>query len=186
MHELQVGERVMALLPGGGYAEKVAAHAGSAMRVPEGFAWEEAGAFPETFLTAFLNLFILGGAGEGSTVLVHGGGSGVGTSAIALCREAKVRVIVTAGSDAKCARCRDLGAEAINYHTEDFRESVLEKTGGRGVDVILDMVGGGYIPRLTRADGARAATACIHLRRRILSGQPVQGSGASLSAASLP
>lgn len=136
----QPGERVMALLAGGGYAHEVVVHHGSAMHVPEALSDEEAAAFPEVFLTAFLNLFLLARAREGETVLVHGGGSGVGTAAITLCKLARIRVIVTAGSDEKCARCLEHGADlAINYRTEDFAEKA------RGVNVILDHIGARYL-----------------------------------------
>ncbi len=140
------GERVMALLPGGGYAEWAVVHAGSAMRVPKCFSDEEAGAFPEVFLTAFLNLFLLGAPPPGGSVLVHGGGSGVGTAAIALCREAGLRILVTAGSEEKCARCRSLGAAAaFNYRSGDFAPAVRGATGSQGVHVVLDCVGARYL-----------------------------------------
>ncbi|HEX2122803.1 MAG TPA: NAD(P)H-quinone oxidoreductase [Thermoanaerobaculia bacterium] len=136
------GQRVMALLAGGGYAEEVAVHAGSVMRVPDALSDAEAAAVPEVFLTAFLNLFLLARAREGETVLIHGGGSGVGTAATTLCKLAGMRVIVTAGSDEKCARCLEHGADvAINYRTEDFVEKA------NGVDVILDHIGARYLPR---------------------------------------
>ncbi len=148
VHEIQPGERVMALLPGGGYAEYAVAHAGSVMKTPEALDDAEAGAFPETFLTAFLNLFVIGDAAERKTVLVHGGSSGVGTSAIQLCREEKVRVLVTAGSEEKCRRCVELGADAaIDYKRRDFAAEVKRLTDGRGVDVILDHIGGSYLER---------------------------------------
>jgi tumor protein p53-inducible protein 3 len=142
----QVGERAMALLPGGGYAEEAVVHAGSAMHVPAVLSDDEAGALPEVFLTAFLNIFLLGEAVNGGSVLVHGGGSGVGTAAISLCREAGVRILVTAGSAEKCQRCRDHGADvAINYRDGDFAPAVREATGGQGVDVVLDSIGGRYL-----------------------------------------
>jgi tumor protein p53-inducible protein 3 len=142
----QVGERAMALLPGGGYAEEAVVHYGSAMHVPPALSWEEAGALPEVFLTAFLNLFLLGGINSGGAALVHGGGSGVGTASIALLREAGARSIVTAGSDDKCQRCLALGADvAINYRAGDFAPAVREATGGHGVDVVLDSIGGRYL-----------------------------------------
>lgn len=135
-------ERVMALLAGGGYAKEVVVHEGSVMRVPDVLSDEEAGAIPEVFLTAFLNIFILAQAREGETVLIHGGGSGVGTAATTLCKLAGMRVIVTAGSDEKCARCLEHGADvAINYKTEDFVEKA------RGANVILDHIGARYLPR---------------------------------------
>ncbi|HEY8493936.1 MAG TPA: NAD(P)H-quinone oxidoreductase [Myxococcota bacterium] len=140
------GDRAMALLAGGGYAEEVVVDAGSAMPVPASLSLEEAAAVPEVFLTAYLNLFELGGLAAGGLALVHGGGSGVGTAAIQLCRAAGARVFVTAGSDAKCERCRELGAElAVNYRTESFAERVREATGGRGVDVVLDSIGARYL-----------------------------------------
>jgi putative PIG3 family NAD(P)H quinone oxidoreductase len=142
----RVGDRAMALLAGGGYAEEVVVHAGSAMRVPESLDLERAAAVPEVFLTVFLNVFTLGGLEPGGVVLVHGGGSGIGTAAIQLVKEAGARVFVTAGSDAKCARCRELGADlAINYRSEDFAKASLEATGGRGVDVVLDSIGAPYL-----------------------------------------
>lgn len=148
---LQVGERVMALLTGGGYAEEVVAPAGSVMRVPEDLGWAEAGGLPETFLTAFLNLFLLGGLDRGRAALVHGGSGGVGTSAIALCRRAGARVMVTAGSHRRCRRCVELGAERAFDHTEeDFSYGVLEATDGDGVDVVLDCVGAPYLERNLR------------------------------------
>lgn len=140
------GDRAMALLPGGGYAEEAVVDAGSAMHVPDALTDEEAGGFPEVFLTAHSNVFVLGGATKGSAVLIHGGGSGVGTAAILLCREIGARAIATAGSDDKCQRCIGLGAvAAVNYKTADFVEAVRNATGGAGADVILDHMGGEYL-----------------------------------------
>ncbi|MGE3499617.1 MAG: NAD(P)H-quinone oxidoreductase [Candidatus Binatia bacterium] len=142
----RVGERAMALIPGGGYAEEAVAHAGASMRVPDLLSDDEAGALPEVFLTAFLNIFLLGEAPSGGSVLVHGGGSGVGTAAITLCKEAGLRVIVTAGSAAKCERCLAHGADvAINYREGDFAPKVREATGGKGVEVVLDSIGAPYL-----------------------------------------
>lgn len=136
------GDRVMALLAGGGYAEEVVVHAGSAMHVPDGLSDEEAAAFPEVFLTAFLNLFLLARLREGESVLIHGGGSGVGTAATTLAKLAGARVLVTAGSAEKCAQCLAHGADvAIDYREEDFVERA------RGVNVILDHIGARYLPR---------------------------------------
>ena len=138
----KAGDRVMALLAGGGYAAEVVVHSGSVMRVPDALSDEEAGAFPEVFLTAFLNIFMLARAREGETVLIHGGGSGVGTAATTLCKLAGLRVVVTAGSDEKCTRCLQHGADvAINYRNEDFAEKA------RGTNVILDHIGAQYLPR---------------------------------------
>jgi tumor protein p53-inducible protein 3 len=140
------GERAMALLSGGGYAEQVVVPAVCAMRVPDAFSWEEAAATPEAFLTVFLNVFELGVLAPGGVVLVHGGGSGIGTATIALVREAGSRVFVTAGSEAKCERCRALGAAlAVNYKTERFSVEVRKATEGRGVDLVLDSIGAPYL-----------------------------------------
>jgi tumor protein p53-inducible protein 3 len=146
VRDWKVGDRAMALLAGGGYAEEAVVHAGSAMQVPAALSDEEAGALPEVFLTAFLNIFLLGEPPQGGSVLVHGGGSGVGTAAISLGKEAALRVLVTAGSDEKCARCREHGADvAINYNKGDFSTAVREATAGKGVNVVLDCIGGRYL-----------------------------------------
>jgi putative PIG3 family NAD(P)H quinone oxidoreductase len=143
----RVGERAMALLAGGGYAEKAAVHSGCAMHVPDALSDAEAAAIPEVFLTAFVNLFQVARARRGDAVLVHGGGSGVGTASIALLKEAGgMRVIVTAGSEEKCRRCLELGADvAVNYKTGPFAPQVKAATGGRGVDVLLDSIGAAYL-----------------------------------------
>lgn len=137
-----IGDRVMAVVAGGGYAPEVDVHAGSVMRVPDVLSDVEAGAIPEVFFTAFLTLFMLARVREGESVLLHGGGSGVGTAATTLCKLAGLRVLVTAGSDEKCAQCLAHGADvAINYRSEDFVEKA------RGVNVILDHIGARYLPR---------------------------------------
>jgi putative PIG3 family NAD(P)H quinone oxidoreductase len=144
----RVGDRAMALLAGGGYAEQVVVAAGSAMKVPESLTLEEAAGFPETFLTVFLNVFRLAALPEGGSALVHGGGSGIGTAAIQLVKAAGGTVIVTAGSAEKCARCVELGADAaVNYRSEDFAAVVRERTHGEGVDVVLDSIGAPYLER---------------------------------------
>ena len=152
------GDRVMALLPGGGYAERVTVHAGSALPVPERLSFDEAAAVPEVFLTAYLNLFELGRLPDGGWALVHGGGSGVGTASIQLLKRAGARVIVTAGTPEKCERCRDLGADlALNYRDGPFEEAVLEATEGAGVHVVLDSIGAPYLEqhlRCIRLDGS--------------------------------
>jgi len=141
----RTGDRVMAVVTGGGYAELAAVPAGMAMRIPERFSYQEAAAIPEAFLTAYLNLFTLGRLQPGEVALIHAGASGVGTAAIQLARAAGARAIVTAGADAKLALCRALGAElAINYQSESFVERVQAATGGRGADVVLDFVGAPY------------------------------------------
>ena len=140
------GERAMALLPGGGYAEEVVVDAGSALPVPDALSVEEAAGLPEVTLTVFLNVFELGALPERGSVLVHGGGSGIGTAAIGLAKLAGAKVIVTAGSDAKCERCRELGADvAVNYRTGKFLDAVRAATGGAGVDVVLDSIGAPYL-----------------------------------------
>src|SRR5579875_47111 len=142
----RIGDRAMALLAGGGYAQQAAVHHGSAMHVPAALSDEEAGALPEVFLTAFLNLFMLGEIGTGQSALIHGGGSGVGTAAITLLHQAGARSIVTAGSAAKCQRCLGMGADvAINYNDGPFAPKVKAATNGRGVDAILDCIGGAYL-----------------------------------------
>ncbi len=142
----KLGDRAMALLPGGGYAEKAAVHCGSAMKIPPALSFEEAAGIPEVFLTAFLNLFMLADIRNGESALIHGGGSGVGTASILLLKEAGLRSIVTAGSDLKCEQCLKLGADvAINYKKGPFAPNVKTATSGRGVDVILDSIGGTYL-----------------------------------------
>ncbi len=142
----RVGERAMALLPGGGYAEKAVVHFGSAMKAPPVLSDDEAAAFPEVFLTAFVNLFSLAGVKAGENVLVHGGGSGVGTASIQLLREAGARSIVTAGTDEKCQQCLKFGADVvINYRKGPFAPQVKAATNGRGADVILDSIGAAYL-----------------------------------------
>lgn len=148
----QVGDRVCALLPGGGYAEKTAVPAEMLMRLPDEWTFAMGTAVPEAWFTAFVNLFLEGGLQTGECVLIHAGASGVGTAAIQLARAAGARPFVTAGSPEKLARCRELGAElAINYKTEDFVTAVLSATNNEGVDLILDPVGGAYLERNVRA-----------------------------------
>lgn len=142
------GNQVCALVPGGGYAEYCIAHASNCLPLPAGFTFTEAAAVPETFFTVWHNVFERGGLGRGETMLVHGGASGIGTTAIQLAVAFGARVIVTAGTDEKCKACVALGAHrAINYRSEDFVDAVRNATDGHGADVILDMVGGDYIDR---------------------------------------
>lgn len=141
----QRGERVCALLLGGGYAEQVAVPAAMAMRLPDTLSYEQGAAIPEVFLTAYLNLFTLGGLQSGDYALIHAGASGVGTAAIQLVRAIGAHAIVTVGSELKAQRCRNLGAiAAFNYHDGPFQEGVQQATGDRGVAVVLDMVGAPY------------------------------------------
>jgi putative PIG3 family NAD(P)H quinone oxidoreductase len=146
--EQLLGQTVCALVAGGGYAEYCTAPAGTCLRVPEGLALAEAAAMPETLFTVWVNLFERGFAADGDWVLVHGGTSGIGTMAIALARLFNLKLIVTCGSDEKCARALELGAfGAVNYRTQDFVAVTRDRTEGRGVDVVLDMVGGDYVAR---------------------------------------
>ena|SRR5690348_6192688 len=143
----KTGDRVMALVIGGGYAEYCLTHGSHAMPV-SGLSMVDAAAIPETFFTVWHNAFERGGLKQGETFLVHGGTSGIGTAAIQLAKTFGARVITTAGSEEKCEACRKLGADtAINYKTQDFVAITKEVTGGKGADVILDMVGGDYIGR---------------------------------------
>jgi len=151
-------QRVCALIAGGGYADYAVAPAVQCLTVPDALTLVEAAAMPETLFTVWTNLFERGYATEGETVLVHGGTSGIGTMAISLCKLFGVKVIVTAGSDDKVAACLAHGADhAINYKTEDFVARVKDLTEGRGVNVVLDMVGGDYVARNIRcmADDGR-------------------------------
>ena len=144
----RIGDTVTALTPGGGYAEYVVVHETNALPVPHGFTFTEAAALPETFFTVWHNVFQRGGLKAGESFLVHGGSSGIGTTAIQLAAAFGAQVLTTAGSAEKCAACEKLGAHrAINYREEDFVRVAREATDGRGVDVILDMVGGDYVGR---------------------------------------
>ena len=146
---LAVGDRVCGLLPGGGYAQFVATPAAHCLRVPDGMTLKHAACLPETFFTVWSNVFMRGGLQAGERFLVHGGSSGIGTTAIQLAHALGARVFATAGSDAKCAACRTLGAaQAINYHDVDFVD-VMRGLGG--ADLILDMVGGSYMQRNIKA-----------------------------------
>ncbi len=144
----KVGDPVMALVVGGGYTQYCLAFADHALPIPAGLSPVEAAAIPETFFTVWHNVFERGALKPGETLLVHGGSSGIGTTAIQLAKNFGARVIVTAGSSEKCEACRKLGADvAVNYKTEDFVAIAKQTTGGKGADVILDMVGGDYIER---------------------------------------
>jgi NADPH:quinone reductase len=143
-----VGKRVCALTNGGGYAQFVTVPAGQCLPLPSGLGMEEAAALPETFFTVWANVFDRASLKEGQSFLVHGGSGGIGTTAIQMARNRGARVFTTAGTAKKCAACRKLGAEiAVNYREEDFGQVLKEATDGRGVDVILDMVGGDYVAR---------------------------------------
>ncbi|MGY2375598.1 NAD(P)H-quinone oxidoreductase [Pseudomonas sp. SDO524_S393] len=143
--DCSLGDRITALTNGGGYAQYCVVPASQALPVPDGMDWIQAAAIPETFFTVWANLFGIGGAHKGQRVLIHGGTSGIGTTALMLCRAFGIEAFATAGSEEKCAAIRALGAEAINYREQDFAEVIAEKTGGQGVNVILDIMGGSYL-----------------------------------------
>ncbi|WLI09201.1 NAD(P)H-quinone oxidoreductase [Pseudomonas sp. FP597] len=140
-----LGDKVCALTNGGGYAQYCAVPAGQALPIPEGMDWIQAAAVPETFFTVWANLFGLGDAHTGQRVLIHGGTSGIGTTALMLCREFGIQAFATAGSADKCAAIATLGGEPINYREQDFAQVIAEQTHDQGVDVILDIMGGSYL-----------------------------------------
>jgi NADPH2:quinone reductase len=145
---LRAGDAVCALVSGGGYASRCVAPVPQCLPVPAGLDLVAAAAMPETFFTVWTNVFERGALRAGETALFHGGTSGIGTTAIQLAAARGARVLATAGSDDKCRACKALGAEhAINYRTTDFVAAVHEQTGGRGVDLVLDIMGGSYVPR---------------------------------------
>lgn len=161
-----VGQQVCALVAGGGYAEYCAAPMGTCLPIPEAITAVEAAAMPETLFTVWVNLFERGFASDGEWVLVHGGTSGIGTMAIALGRLFGLKLIVTCGSDAKCDRALELGAEAaINYRTHDFVEEVHRVTGRTGVNIVIDMVGGDYVPRNLACLGEEGRHVSIAVQR---------------------
>jgi NADPH2:quinone reductase len=144
----KLGDKVMALVVGGGYAQYCPAHESHCLPVPAGLSMVEAAAVPETFFTVWYNTFERGKLKAGETLLVHGGSSGIGTAAIQLAKAAGARVITTAGTAEKCEACKKLGADvAVNYKSEDFVAATKAATAGKGADVILDMVGGDYVER---------------------------------------
>lgn len=143
--EYALGDKVCALTNGGGYAQFCAVPAGQALPIPEGMDWIQAAAVPETFFTVWANLFGLGDAHTGQRVLIHGGTSGIGTTALMLCREFGIQAFATAGSADKCAAIAKLGAEPINYREQDFADVIAKQTDGHGVDVILDIMGASYL-----------------------------------------
>lgn len=163
----KVGDRVCALVHGGGYAEYALAHESHCLPWPKGFDAIRAAALPETFFTVWANVFRMGALAPGETLLVHGGSSGIGTTAIQIAKALGAAVFVTAGSASKCEACVKLGADlAINYREQDFEAEIRERTGKRGVDVILDMVGGAYLPKNLR---------CLALDGRIVMIATMQG-----------
>lgn len=162
VREPALGARVCALVAGGGYAQYVSAPAVQCLPAPPSLSLEEAAVLPETFFTVWLNVFVRARLQRGETLLVHGGSSGIGTTAILLGKAFGARVLVTAGSAHKCAACCELGADlAINYHENDFVAATLRATEGRGADVILDMVGGDYLARNAAAAAVEGRIALI-------------------------
>ncbi|MGW7351360.1 NAD(P)H-quinone oxidoreductase [Streptomyces sp. Z26] len=157
-----VGDEVCALLAGGGYAEKVAVPVGQLLPVPEGLDWVRAAALPEVVCTVWSNVFMIAHLRPGETLLVHGGGSGIGTMAVQLAKAAGARVAVTAGSPEKLARCAELGADIlIDYRQQDFVDELLAATDGQGADVILDIMGAKYLERNVRALAVNGRLAII-------------------------
>jgi putative PIG3 family NAD(P)H quinone oxidoreductase len=168
----RVGQQVCALVAGGGYAQYCAAPAEQCLRVPDGVTLPAAAAIPETFFTVWTNLFGRGRLKAGDAVLIHGGTSGIGTTAIQLARAFGATPIATAGSADKCEACRRLGAtRAIDYHLEDFVVAVREETRGEGVDIVFDIVGGDYLPRNLE---------CLRLNGRLIQIGLIGGSKATL------
>ena len=157
VRHIKTGDAVCALVTGGGYAEYCLASAALCLPIPEGLSFIEAAALPETFFTVWSNVFDRAHLLPGETILVHGGSSGIGTAAIQLAKAFHAKVIVTAGSEAKCQFCMELGTDAaINYKEQDFVEEVDRLTGNNGVDVVLDMIGGDYFPRNLKCMAADA------------------------------
>jgi putative PIG3 family NAD(P)H quinone oxidoreductase len=165
IRQWKTGDKVCALVAGGGYAEFVTAPTVQCLEIPGSLGMTEAAALPETFFTVWTNVFERAGLKPGETLLVHGGSSGIGTTAIQIASKLGSKVITTAGSDDKCRVCKELGAErTVNYKEEDFVDAVKEFTGGIGVNVILDMVGGDYLARNIKAlapDGRHVSIAFL-------------------------
>ncbi|MFA6163083.1 MAG: NAD(P)H-quinone oxidoreductase [Methylobacter sp.] len=167
---LNEGARVCALVTGGGYAEYCLASAALCLPVPAGLSFTQAAALPETFFTVWSNVFDRAQLQSGETLLVHGGASGIGTTAIQLAKAFNATVIVTAGTEAKCNFCVDLGADAsINYKEQDFVDEIKQFTVNKGVDVILDMIGGDYFPRNLKcmADDARLVQIAVQMGPKV-------------------
>jgi len=170
---LKVGDKVCALTNGGGYAQYCNVPAAQCLPIPSGLSMDEAAVVPETFFTVWFNLFLQGGLKEGQTLLVHGGSSGIGTTAIQMASSLGIRVYTTAGNADKCKACTDLGAKlAINYREDDFVTVLKEETNGKGVDMILDMVGGEYIARNIK---------CLARKGRLINIAYLQGSKAEVN-----
>ncbi len=192
-HRYKIGDQVCALAHGGGYAEYCAVHETHALPVPKGLSLIEAAALPETFFTVWVNVFERAGLKAGEWILIHGGSSGIGTTAIMLAKNFGAKVIVTAGSDEKCEACKKLGADvAINYKTTDFVAAVKEATGGKGVNVILDMVGGPYVDRNYRCAAMDARVAQIATLQgsmvdiKLMSAKRIMHTGSGLRPRTVP
>jgi NADPH:quinone reductase len=187
--EFKIGDKVCALLAGGGYAEYVAAPAAQVLAVPAGLGMAEAACLPETFFTVWSNVFDRGRLKAGENFLVHGGSSGIGTAAIPLAKAFGAKVFTTAGSAEKCAACVELGADrAINYKEEDFVEVIKADTGGRGVDVVLDMVGGDYVARtvsVMAVEGRHVSIAFLQSPKIALNFFPVMTKRLTLTGSTL-
>jgi len=175
VRDWKVGDQVMALVAGGGYAEYCAAPAPQCLPVPKGFSMVEAAAVPETFFTVWTNVFDRGRLKAGETFLIHGGSSGIGTTAIQLAHIFGAKVITTVGGADKAEACRNLGADvAVNYREQDFVKEVMKATGDKGADLILDMVGGEYINR---------NLACLAMDGRLVQIAFLQGARAEINLA---
>ena len=185
----KAGDKVCALVAGGGYAEYVTAPALQCLPIPGDLNMVEAAALPETFFTVWSNVFERAHLQPGETLLVHGGSSGIGTTAIQVAAKLGARVITTAGSEEKCRVCVELGAgRAVNYKEEDFVEAAKDFTGGRGVDVILDMVGGDYLPRNIKAlapDGRHVSIAFLGGSKAEINFMPVMLKRLTLTGSTL-
>jgi NADPH2:quinone reductase len=189
VHGLAVGDQVCALVAGGGYATHCIAPAPQVLPVPRGLTLIEAAALPETFFTVWTNLFERGGLKSGESVLVHGGSSGIGTTAIQLAKQFGARIFVTAGSREKCQACEKLGADvAIEYKREDFADVVKARTTGRGIDVILDMIGGDYLQRNINSlavDGRLVSIAYLRGARVEINFMPVMRNRLTITGSTL-
>lgn len=189
VHDWRVGDAVCALLAGGGYAEYCAVPAGQVLPVPAGLTMVEAAGLPETVFTVWTNVFERGHLQAGENLLVHGGGSGIGSTAIQLAKALGATVYATAGSADKCRACEQMGAElCVNYREQDFVAVLKEATGGRGVDVVLDMVGGDYIQRnieLLAPDGRHVSIAFLQGPKVTLNMFPVMTKRLTLTGSTL-
>lgn len=172
----QLGDKVCGIVVAGAYAEYVAVSTEHLLAVPENLSMIEAASMPEALATCYLSLYMLGGASAGKRALIHGGSSGVGVLGIQMLRYSGLEVFATAGNDAKCAACTELGAHAITYRTQDFVDVIKDSTQGKGVDVILDMVGGSYAPKNLK---------CLALRGHIISIAFMESAQVSMNLAGL-